>query len=151
MRSDSTQNYSYIVTKVLPTPNSQIFQLSTFEALYSDTGNVKLQYRTSGFGSISGGWTDVPAGSDLSAITTGSQIQFKILFNIQSEGSSSPAQVNELILGYIDNVEISDNWEYSHDQSSTGVPTRCAFRLKKTYQTSVPTLYFKSYDLSDNL
>jgi len=151
MKSDSAVNYSYIVTKVLDTPNSQMYDLTTLEALYSETGNVKIQYRTSGFGSISGGWTDIPLGTDLSAISTGTQIQFKILFNMQSEGSSSPAQINELLLGYIDNVEISDNWEYSHDQSSTGVPTRCAFRLKKAYQTSVPTLHFRDYDLSDNL
>jgi len=151
MKSDSAVNYSYIVTKVLDTPNSQIYDLTSLEALYSETGNIKVQYRTSGFGSISGGWTDIPLGTDLSAISTGTQIQFKILFNMQSEGSSSPAQINELLLGYIDNVEISDNWEYSHDQSSTGVPTRCAFRLKKAYQTSVPTLHFRDYDLSDNL
>jgi hypothetical protein len=151
MKSDSTQNFSYIVTKVLSTPNDQMYVLSSLEKLYDQTGNIKVQYRSSGFGSISGGWIDIDLGADLSAVTTGSQTQFKILFNIQSEGSSSPAQINELLLGYIDNVEISDNWEYSHDQSSTGVPTRCAFRLKKTYQTSVPTLRFKSYDLSDSL
>lgn len=151
MKSDNSVNYSYIVTKVLNTPNSQIYDLTTLESLYKATGNIVVQYRTSGFGSISGGWVTLPVGSDLSAITTTAQIQFKILFAMQSEGSSSPAQINELLLGYIDNVEISDNWEYSHDNSATGVPTRCAFRLKKTYQTSVPTLYFRSYDLSDNL
>lgn len=151
MKSDSAQNYSYIVTKVLETPNDQMYVLTSLEKLYSETGNIKLQYRSSGFGSISGGWTDINIGEDLSLITTGSQTQFKILFNMQSEGSSSPAQINELLLGYIDNVEISNNWEYSHDQSSTGVPTRCAFRLKQAYQTSVPTIYFRSYDLSDSL
>lgn len=151
MKSDSSQNFSYIVTKVLNTPNDQMYVLSSLEKLYSQTGNIKVQYRSSGFGSISGGWTDIDLGADLSAVTTGSQTQFKILFNVQSEGSSSPAQINELLLGYIDNVEISNNWEYSRDQSSTGVPTRCAFRLKSAYQASVPTLRFKSYDLSDSL
>ncbi len=151
MKSDSTQNYSYIVSKVIDTPNDQVYNLSSIEKLYDETGNIKVQYRTSGFGSISGGWADIPLGTDLSAITTGNQIQFKILFNMQSEGSSSPAQINELLLGYIDNVEIVENFEYSHDQSSTGVPTRCAFRLKKAFQSSVPTLYFRSYDLTNNL
>jgi len=151
MRSDSSVDYSYIVTKVINTPNQQIYVLNTLEALYTSTGNVKLQYRTSGFGSISGGWTDIALGTDLSAITTASQIQFKILFNMQSEGASSPAQVNELLLGYIDNVELDEHFEYSHDNSSTGSPTRVAFRLKNAFQSSVPTLTFKSYDLSDTL
>jgi len=151
IKSDSSVDYSYIITKVIDTPNQQIYILNTLEALYPSTGNVKLQYRTSGFGSATGGWVDIAIGEDLSAITTAAQIQFKILFNMQSEGSSSPAQMNELLLGYIDNVELDEHFEYSHDNSSTGSPTRAAFRLKTAFQASVPTLTFKAYDLSDTL
>ena len=46
---------------------------------------------------------------------------------------------------------ISDNWESSHDDSSPGNPSRVAFRLKKAYQSSVPNLFFRAFDLSDNL
>jgi len=151
LRSDSTVGYSFIVTKVLDTPNSSAVALSTIEKLYSQTGNIKIQYRTSGFGSISGGWTDIGLGDDLSAIALGAQIQFKILFNIQSEGSSTPAQINELLFGIASNAETSDNWEYSYDSSSSGSPTRVGYRLKKAYASTVPTVYFRSYDLSDTL
>lgn len=151
IRSDADIDYSYIVSKVIDTPLAQMYVLSTIEKLYNQTGNVKVYYRTSGFGSISGGWVQIDIGADLSLVSTASQIQFKIAFKMQSEGSSSPAQINELLLGYIDALEISENWEYSYDSSSTLTPTRAGFRLKKAYQTSVPTLYFRAYDLANSL
>lgn len=151
-RSDSANDYSYIVTKVLNNPNSTLKFFSTWEPLWDQTGNIKLQYRTSGFGSISGGWTTINGFSDLSsAVITSNQIQFKILFNMQSEGSSSPAQVNELLIAVDENNGISDYWEFSDDWSDNTSPSRMAFRLKLAYSSSVPTLYFRAYDLSDAL
>lgn len=152
LRSDQLYDYSYIVTKVLNNPNSKLAFYSTWEKLYEFTGNAKLQYRNSGFGSISGGWIDVPKGTDLSTLVMSSnQIQFKILFFVQSEGSSSPAQLNELLIASESNVGISNNWEFSDDWSDNITPSRTAFRLKTTYTTSVPTLYYRAYDLSDVL
>lgn len=151
-RSDSSNDYSYIVTKVLNNPNSQLKFYTTWEKLFDSTGNIKLQYRTSGFGSISGGWIDIPAFEDLtSLVVTSDQIQFKILFNLQSEGSSSPAQVNELFVGVDANNGISDNWEFSDDFSDNNIPSRTAFRLKLAYTSSVPTLYYRAYDLTNAL
>lgn len=151
-RSDYSNDYSYIVTKVLSNQNSKLTFYTTYEKLFDQTGNIKLQYRTSGFGSISGGWIDAPAFENLEGLVIGSnQIQFKILFGMQSEGSSSPAQVNELIIGVDANNGISDNWEFSDDFSDNGVPSRTAFRLKLAYSSAVPTLYYRAYDLSDAL
>lgn len=99
-RSDQYYDHSYIVTKVLDNPNGKLRFLSTWEQLWESTGNVKFQYRTSGFGSISGGWIDANSYEDLqSVVITSNQIQFKILFKIQSKGSSTPAQINELLVG----------------------------------------------------
>lgn len=151
IRSDAAVGQSFIVTKVLDTPNSTAVVLATVEKLYEFTGNVQVQYRTSGFGSIGGGWTDINIGDDLSAVALGDQIQFKILFKVQCEGSSTPAQVHELLFGLESKSETSDNWEYSHDNSSSGSPTRVGFRLKKAYASTVPTIYFRAYDLSDAL
>lgn len=151
-RSDYSNDYSYIVTKVLSNQNSKLIFYTTYEELFTQTGNVKMQYRTAGFGSISGGWIDVPAFENLNTLVIGSnQIQFKILFAIQSEGSSSPAQVNELLIGVDANNGISDNFEFSDDFSDNGVPSRTAFRLKLAYSSTVPTLYYRAYDLSDAL
>lgn len=152
LRSDQAYDYSYIVTKVLTNQNAKLSFYSTWEKLYDFTGNSKLQYRNSGFGSITGGWIDVPRGMDLSGLAMSSdQIQFKILFFVQSEGSSSPAQLNELLIANDSNVGISDNWEFSDDWSDNNTPSRCAFRLKAAYSVSVPTLYFRAYDLSNTL
>ncbi len=151
-RSDYSNDYSYIVSKVLSNQNSKLTFYTTYEKLFDQTGNIKLQYRTSGFGSISGGWIDVPAFANLDSLVIGSnQIQFKILFGMQSEGSSSPAQVNELLVGVDANNGISDNFEFSDDFSDNGVPSRTAFRLKLAYSSTVPTLYYRAYDLSDAL
>lgn len=151
-KSDSSTNFSYIVTKVLNNANAKLQFYTTYEKLWDSTGNIKLQYRNSGFGSISGGWIDIPAYQDLSSLVMSSdQVQFKILFNMQSEGSSSPSQVNELLVGTDANNGISDNWEFSDDYSDNAVPSRTAFRLKTAYTTSVPTLYYRAYDMTNTL
>ena len=151
-RSDSFYDYSYIVTKVLNNPNAALKFITSYEKLFQDTGNIEVKYRTSGFGSISGGWISLDAFSDLSAsVITSNQIQFKICFSMQSEGSSSPAQINELLIGVEANNSISDNWEFSDDFSDNNVPSRSAFRLKLAYSSTVPTLYYRAYDLSDAL
>jgi hypothetical protein len=151
LRSDSLFDHSYIITKVLDTPSSVYKFLTTTDKLFDVTGSLKIQYRTSGFGSISGGWTNIPFAEDLTLFATGTQVQFKILFDTLSLDTCIPAQLQEFFLGLESNFEISDNWEFSRDLSSNLSPSRVAFRLKKAYSTSVPQLFFRAYDLSDAL
>jgi hypothetical protein len=151
LRSDSLYDYSYVVSKVLDTPNSQIKGLCALRENFFNSANPVCYYRTSGFGSISGGWTLINMSADLSAIATAAQIQFKMAFSTASQDRSRFAQVYEILLTLESNEEISDNWEYSHDKSSNVSPTRCAFRLKKAYATSVPTIHFRAYDLAASL
>lgn len=149
-RSDTSYDYSYIVTKVFTDSFSALKAITSFEKLFYLTGNIHVQYRISGFGSISGGWTDLTSYEELN-VSIPSQIQFKILFNIQSEGSSTPAQVNELLFSVMDDSEISSYWEYSDDFSDNNVPSRTAFRLKQVYPLAIPTLYYRARDLSNAL
>jgi hypothetical protein len=149
-RSDCIYDYSYIVTKVFSNPFSALKLLSSYEQLWESTGNIQVQYRTSGFGSITGGWTTLPSFTELNIAIT-SQIQFKICFGIQSEGSSTPAQVAEFLYGVMDDSEISDYWEFSNDFSDNGVPSRSTFRLKQAYSSVVPQLFFRARDLSNAL
>jgi hypothetical protein len=151
LRSDELFDYSYIVTKVLDTPNSVYKFITTIDSLYDFTGSLRVQYRTSGFGSISGGWADIGFAEDLTAVASGSQVQFKILFDTLALDTSIHAQLQDFFLGYESNTNISDNWEFSDDFSDNNVPSRCAFRLKKAYTSSVPQLYFRAYDLSSSL
>ena len=151
LRSDALFDHSFIVTKVIDTPDLTFNSINFMEKLFDYTGILKVQYRTIGFGSISGGWVDIPTVQDISAVASSDQIQFKILFDTLSLDTSIHAQVSELLLSVNSNFEISDNFEYSDDNSDNSSPARIAFRLKRQYSSSVPTLRFRAYDLSDVL
>lgn len=149
--SDDIFDTSYIVTKVMNTPDSQLKVITDWEKLYDFTNVVSKYYRTSGFGTITGGWTDLAEQEDYSAISTGAQIQFKLSSSVAGALSSNPAQIYEVLIGLESNFEIVENFEYDHDNSSNNTPSRTSFRLKQAFTTSVPTLYFRAYDLSSVL
>jgi len=150
--ADANYNSTHIISKVLDIPNGVLEFVDTFEKMWAYTGILKIEYRTSGFGSPSSGWLTLPDKQSLTAISIASgQVQFKLSFIIIQNGGGLPAQVNDLFIGFTSNNEISDNWEFSNDDSDNGNPSRAAFRLKKAYTTSVPTLNFRAFDLSDSL
>lgn len=149
MRSDAHFDHSYFVTKVLSLDQAVLKFLTTIDALYDYTGSLEIYYRTSGFGSISGGWTALPFAEDLTAYAAGSQIQFKVLFATLGLDTSIHAQLCEFFLGYESLTDNSYHWELSVDDSDNGNPSRSAFRLKSAYASSVPTLYYRALDLTD--
>lgn len=149
LRSDSLFDYSFIVTKVMNTPDAVYKFMTTVDSLYDYTGSLDIYYRTSGFGSISGGWTAIPFAEDLTAFAAGQQVQFKILFATLGLDTCIPAQLCDFFLGYESLTDNSDYWELSVDDSDNGNPSRTAFRLKTAYASSVPTLYYRAYDLSN--
>lgn len=149
-RSDVYYDYSYITTPVFTNSFSALKTLDTWEQLWESTGNVQVYYRTSGFGSITGGWIAIDNFTELNVAIT-SQIQFKIAFMVQSEGSSSPAQLADLLYGTLDDAAISDYWEFSNANSSGAVPTTSGFRLKQAYSSTVPQLFYRGYDLTGSL
>ena len=149
--SDADFDYSFFVTKVMDTPDSVLKFITTIDELYEYTGSLKVYYRTSGFGSISGSWVEIPFADDLTSFAAGQQIQFKILFDTLGLDTSIHAQIKDVFLGYNSLTDSSDNWELSVDDSDNGNPSRSAFRLKKAYASSVPALYYRAYDLSNSL
>lgn len=144
LRSNQQFDYSYIVTKVLDTPQATLKFVTTLDQLFEYTGSLCVYYRTSGFGSISGGWTLIPFAEDLSAFASGDQIQFKICFDTLGLDTSIHAQLNEFVLGYESLNEMSDNWQVSKDLSSTGATHKAVFFLSKAYPSVVPTLYMRA-------
>lgn len=148
IRSDSLFAHSYIITKVLDTPSSVYKFITTIDALFDFTGSLAVYYRTSGFGSAAGGWIAVPFAEDLSVFASGAQTQFKIEFATLGLDTSIPAQLCDLFLGYETLTDSSDHWELSVDDSDNGNPSRSAYRLKREFETSVPTLHYRAYDLS---
>lgn len=151
LRSDSLFDHSFIVTKVLDTPDAVYKFITTIDSLYDFTESLDVYYRTSGFGSVSGGWTSIPFAEDLSLFAAAEQVQFKIAFATLGLDTSIPAQLCDFFLGYESLTDSSDNWELSVDDSDNGNPSRTAFRLKKLYSSSVPTLYYRAKDLNNVL
>jgi len=149
--SDSLFDSSFLITKVLTTPQSILKFITTIDALYDFTGSLDVYYRTSGFGSASGGWVPLPFAEDLTSFAGGDQIQFKVAFATLGLDTSIPAQLCEFFLGYDASTDNSDYWELSVDDSDNGNPSRTAFRLKTAYPTSVPALRYRALDLSNVL
>lgn len=149
--SDQVYNRSYITTKVMTVPNARLLSYNRFEEIYDNTGELKVEYRTTDFDSVSGGWIELPKSQNLESIAIDGDIQFKLSSYVQSEGYSSGPQISEFLFSLVDQDEICEEFEYSHDDSSTGIPTRVGFRLKYQYPVSVPNHTFRAFDLDNNL
>lgn len=152
MSQDDRFDRDYIVSKVLDTPDSVLKTISVIDKLVNTADNYNIYYRTSGFGTIAGGWLPFDE-ADLNSLDIDPQIQLKFTFSTLRITSQTASQISDATLNTESNDDISDNWEYSHDSSSNLSPTRVAFRLRFAYGTgSVPaTLRFRSYDLSGTL
>lgn len=152
VRSDTLYDYSYVVSPVLDLNYGTLKDIRSIESAFDSTGTLSFYYRTSGFGSISGGWTALNTAEDLESLAiSASQIQYKINFDIVNQNLPTPAQIIDLYTAAVLPGENSDHWEVSHGQTSSGSPTRTAFRLKLAFNTSVPTLYYRAHDTSNAL
>jgi hypothetical protein len=151
MYSNSIFDYSYIVSKVIDTSKASYKFISTLEKIFDLTSSSIFQYRTSGFGSISGGWTTISVADDLSHIASGDETQFKILFSTEAEPDGNPSQLYDLLLALSLDNENSEHWVGSHPNTISTSPAKSAFRLVKEYDIMVPTLYFRAYDDSGTL
>lgn len=143
IRSNSFFDYSYLVSKVIENDNHVIQAVSTLEELFNDTSPMVFFYRTSGFGTITGGWTQFDV-SEYPSISAADQIQFKVQFNFPYDAGTNASQIHELIKVYEDNLESSDYWQISKDLSSTGGTHKVVAYLAKTYTGSVPTIYARA-------
>jgi hypothetical protein len=149
LTGDTIVGTSFIVSKVVDLPNNVVLKNLLFDLEREiGGGQLEVSYRTSGFNSISGGWISLNEYANLD-LPIADKIQFKIGFKVQCVDKTLPLQIAEMSLAYESPDELSDNWEYSYDDSSAGSPTRIGFRLKQTYATSIPsTLKFQASDLS---
>jgi hypothetical protein len=152
LRSSSIFDYSNVITKVLDTSNGQYKNLTSWQQLLGTADGYILSYRSAAtasdpiFNTASGGWTSISVGEDVSAVSTQAFSQFKIQFLFTSRANYR--QLQELFIQFLSNFEQSDYWEYAGSISSNGVPVRVAWRLRKLYSSSVPTLFYRAYDLT---
>ena len=149
LRSDCLFEHSSIITKVMNTPAAVYKFITTVDSLYDYTGSLLVYYRTSGFGSATGGWVEIPFAEELDVFASGEQVQFKIHFATLGLDTSIPAQLRDFFLGFETLTDNSDHWELSVGDSDNGNPSHSSFRLKSVYASSVPTLHFRAYDLDN--
>lgn len=150
IRSDAMFDYSMVISPVIEVNSATLKSIGTIESLFEQTGTMEFYYRTSGFGSSTGGWININEAEDLN-IALGTQVQFKVLFDIANEDASTPAQIIALIMGITNIESMSDNWIGSYPNTSEGSPTRIAFRLQHAYTTVVPELIVDVYTDGDVL
>lgn len=141
-----------IITPVLDVQNKILARFTAGFVRQDSASPIKVCYRTSGFGSASGGWLDVGDDLDLEGMVSATgQIQFKITYKVFSNESTNATQLYSAGLIMFDLNATSDNWEYSHEFSTPDAPAEVVYRLKKAYASAVPNLYFRAFDLSNNL
>ena len=151
MSADNFYGTSFITTPVLSLPGVTLRGYSHYWQLYDFVGDTLIYYRTTGFGSVDGNWQGPLDKSNINDVHVTSQVQFKIVFGIQSMNYATGPLITALNILMDSVYDISHNWEYSHDNSSSATPTRVAFRLKGAYNSSVPKLHFRAYDTEDSL
>jgi hypothetical protein len=150
--SDSQYDLTSIISPVLDVKNQIITRFTAGFVRPDLASPLEVYYRTSGFGSPTGGWIQVAEDLDFGTLVSPTgEIQIKIMFKLLSNETTNSIQLYSAGLVVFDRNSISENWEYSHDDSSAGNPSRVAFRLKKSYPSVVPQMFFRARDLSDNL
>lgn len=149
---DDVFDLTSIISPVMDVQNEQLFRFTVGFVRQELASPIQAYYRFSGFGSATGGWIAVSPDLDLGGIVSPTgQVQFKINYKVFINDTTNPLQLYSAGVVTRSANQISDFWEYSHDDSTPGNPSRVAFRLKKQYGVSVPNLIFRATDLSDNL
>ena len=150
MYSDAQFNYSKVISPILYVGYGSLHCLSTLEKYFDLTQAMKFYVRTADteedpmFDTVDEGWVLVSAATDLSNVELQDHIQVMALFG----STTTPSQLNDFVITYVSDNEISDHWEGSVDNTATGSPSYSAFRLTNAYQyptASVPKLYFRAY------
>jgi hypothetical protein len=140
-----------IISPVIDVKNEQIFRFTAGFVKPDFASPIVVCYRTSGFNSPDGGWVKAPDDLDFGGIASASGfIQVKITYKVFINDSTNGLQLYSAGLITRSRDVISNFWEYSQDDSTAGNPSRVAFRLKKQYSSTVPNLFFRAFDLSDN-
>lgn len=129
----------YIITKVMDIGHCLSFiGVASAQQRGQECTTTKVYYRTSGFGSASGGWIAIPDSNLLNSISPIgiTQIQFKIMFRGIDQLISNPAQLIEFYFAYLPLKMFSDNWVGSGKLTTQDIsPAKTAFRLVTPYST----------------
>lgn len=152
--ADDALGTTQVISKVLSLSSpSTLSNFLLSQKSLSSTAPCVVSYRTSGFGSATGGWILLPDTGAFPANTIASQIQFQIEFQTVSDAFvTMGGLLLEGYLNYTPTSLTSDNWEGSVDNTTQAgaTPARTAFRMTTAYASVVPQLFFRAYDDSGN-
>lgn len=146
----------YIITPKLATLNaSKLYrayvtneELEGGESLGSSTDSFKLYARTSGIDDNSGGWTELTGIYDLTGLTPGAYIQFKIVFKTLSD-LCIPTKLYSICCVYEDG---SQDYHYEPSLTYSSAQNRIfAWRQALSWGSSIPNLRIRLYNISNGL
>jgi len=150
--SDDVFGVTSIISPVLDVANERLLRFTVGIERPDLASPICLYYRFGNFASETAGWIMAPNNLSLGGVVSSSgQVQFKINYKLFSNNSTNPLQISSAGVLVESNNTISDNWEFSNSLTEDTLTPVVVFRLKSEYPTSVPTLYFRSYSLTDTL
>jgi hypothetical protein len=160
MRSDQRFDFSYVTSPVFEVAKGSLKFITSLEQLFETTDSIKVEYRTAAtyadalFNSATGGWIEIGIAEDLSSLTLERFVQLRLSWDIVTDVVSTPAQVNDLILGYQDDLESSLMWSLSQEFTSreAEAPIRSVAYLNKAYLSgTVPKITMKAISKASGL
>ncbi len=158
MPLDAHWTYAEALNQVLITPAFNTSDATRFYRLYINEAVAigrdafaispepfQTQFRTSGISDNTGTWTPINSLGDLSSITPGAQIQFRMLF--QTIGNFGiPARIYGLALTYED--QQTDSRYRPVVSRSSIAPARFAYRQTLAFGSNIPNLRIRVYNAS---
>ena len=157
LKAEAMFGLSYMTTPVTPTPGWILKFVQTYEQLFDLTDSFTIQYKTAAtstdavFNNPATGWTTLPNQVDESGAALQAFTQFRILNDIATFFASTPAQLYDVLVGYLLPGDSSDNWVLDNDLTTqgTGSPSYAWFYLKTAYASgTVPPLTARVKDTS---
>lgn len=150
--SEDAFGVTSIISPVINVANERLLRFTVGIERPDLASPICLYYRFSNFASETTGWTAAPDNLSLGGIVSSNgQVQFKITYKLFSNNSTNPLQISSAGVLVESNNTISDNWEFSNSLTEDTLTPVVVFRLKEAYASTVPTLYFRSYSLTDTL
>lgn len=143
-----------IVTPKLATPNAQKFyRIYVDHEEYAGSyeygfppDTYRIYYRTSGIDDNSGTWNLVPTAGDMTGISPGSHIQFKIKLDTLGE-TSVPAKIFSVCCVYEDNSQ--DNHYQPSLTYSSAANNRFAWKQVTSWGGTIPNLQLRLYNAAN--
>ena len=118
------------------------------DSLGSSTDSFKVYARTSGIDDNSGGWTLLNPNLDLTGLTPGTHIQFKITFETLSD-LCIPTKIYSVCCVYEDGSQ-----DYHYEQSltySSAQDRTFAWRQAQSWGSNIPNLRIRLYNIATGL